>query len=133
VVNLSGEGRIKPLKCPVCGDAASEYEHSKWQCLKCGRKFVYELEKQPDVYHKIENVNITKLDDSSFFICSKCFGKFHRQTFAEFKCTRCNKSYCGEHIDKGAKICKDCSSRLGCIGCLVIAVILFITIILLSV
>jgi ribosomal protein L37AE/L43A len=123
---MSDEGRIKSLKCPVCGDIASEYESTKWQCLKCGRKFVYELEKQPDVYHKIENVNITKLDDSSFYICSKCFGKFPRQSFAEFKCSKCNKSFCGEHMDKESKICKDCTSRFDYIGCLVVAVIIII-------
>ena len=127
---MSEEGKIKSLKCPVCGDVASEYESTKWQCLKCGMKFVYEVEKQPDVYHKVENVNITKLDDSSFYVCSKCFGKFPRQSFAEFKCIKCKKSFCSEHMGKGTTMCKDCSLKGGCIGCMVIVVIIFIILLL---
>jgi len=33
---------IQSTTCPKCGKETSEYAENKWQCLHCGRKFVYE-------------------------------------------------------------------------------------------
>ncbi len=35
------------MACPKCGKQATEYAENKWQCLHCGRKFLYEESKAP--------------------------------------------------------------------------------------
>ena len=122
-------GKVTSLSCPVCGKEASEYEPNRWQCLTCGRKFAYEPEKQPDVYHRNEQVYINKMDDTSFFVCAKCDGKFPRQSYAEYKCDSCGNSFCADHMDKDAKMCKACSTKAGCGGCLVVIVVIIILVV----
>ena len=48
---------IVNLSCPKCGGPASEYDEKKWQCLKCGDKFLYEPT-QPNQTFVQNNVNI---------------------------------------------------------------------------
>jgi DNA-directed RNA polymerase subunit RPC12/RpoP len=113
---------IQPMTCPTCGKKASEYEPNKWQCVDCGRRFVYEPPRHPDQYVRIEQVS--KFDDSSFFVCAHCGGKFPRHSHAEFVCKRCGKTFCQEHINKNTRRCKPCESAVGMIGCLIVAAVL---------
>lgn len=58
------------MACPKCGKQATEYDENKWQCLHCGRKFIYKDEKAPVI-----NVNqILRTGDSmqSVLCCPKC-------------------------------------------------------------
>ena len=48
---------IVNLSCPKCGGPASEYDEKKWQCLKCGDKFLYEPT-QPNQTFVQSNVTI---------------------------------------------------------------------------
>jgi predicted nucleic-acid-binding Zn-ribbon protein len=58
------------MACPKCGSQATEYAENKWQCLRCGVKFVYEDEKPPvinvhQVYESGETVQ-------QVLCCPKC-------------------------------------------------------------
>ncbi len=56
------------MACPKCGKQATEYAPNKWQCLYCGRKFLYEETKAPIINTHVssaESANInTILADS---------------------------------------------------------------------
>ncbi len=122
---MPDEGRLQPLNCPSCGREASEYEPSKWQCLRCGRRFAYEAPARPDSYQRVEHV--TTLDDSSFFVCANCHGRFPRQSYPEFVCKKCDKSFCAEHMHKEVKgYCKACGHTWTCVGCLILALLAFV-------
>ena len=117
---------VQPMNCPKCGKRASEYQPNKWECLYCGRRFIYEPPRHPDSYVRIEQV--TSFDDSSFYVCADCGGKFPKHSYAEFTCKKCKKAFCPEHVDKQMKgYCKQCALALtmayGC-GCLIVIIII---------
>jgi hypothetical protein len=118
-------GGVKSMVCPSCGAPASEYQQNKWECLSCGRRFVYEPPRHPDQYVRVEKVE--KLDDSSFFICGYCGGKFPRHSHAEYVCKRCKKSFCQEHINKKTQRCKRCDAAVRSVFML-IAIAVLITV-----
>lgn len=45
------------MSCPKCGAQASEYDEHKWQCLKCGNKFILSPEAPSHTYFQ-NTVNI---------------------------------------------------------------------------
>jgi hypothetical protein len=100
---------VQSMCCPKCGRPASEYAPSKWQCLHCQTRFIYEPPPQPDQYIKVETV--TKFDDMTFFECAKCHGKFPKMSSPEYCCKTCGNTFCKSCMSVYAgHECKNCRS-----------------------
>jgi DNA-directed RNA polymerase subunit RPC12/RpoP len=118
---------VQAMSCPKCGKQASEYAPNKWRCLHCGTNFLYEPPSRPDQYIKVET--ITSLDESAFFVCAKCQGKFPKMAHPEFVCKSCNKTFCKEHSGSG-EFCGDCyaakRARIGYVLLGIVAIIMLL-------
>ena len=123
---------VHPMNCPKCGKPASEYQANKWRCLSCGVSFIYEPAPKPDQYVRIEKVEM--MDESSFFTCSRCQGKFPRHSYAQFKCASCGQPICPQCMDaKWKTYCQQCANstrnEIGCVFVLmIIGILIFILI-----
>ncbi len=131
---------IQSMSCPKCGRPASEYSPSKWQCLHCQAKFVYEAPPQVTVQeHRLELQT-----DGLGYKCVQCGLMFSRMMQPANECTRCHKALCPECFGLNdpikkkrsslhARLCMSCSNDAikkekakGCVGCLGILLLLII-------
>lgn len=105
---------VQLMNCPSCGKQASEYEPSKWQCLSCGSKFVYE----PPPEMKVEKREVIVASQQEFQ-CAVCGGTFDTKGVGKYVCANCGAVVCGTRLPSGegtcfrfsAKVCKLCYSK----------------------
>jgi hypothetical protein len=109
---------VVDMRCPKCGKQSTEYQKNKWRCLACGAYFLYEppIEPvKPDIYVKKENINILD-EESNFFTCQVCYGKFPRTKCTRYTCRKCQAIVCESHAiqDKPnlPPICTKCAGHL---------------------
>ena len=110
---------IQKMNCPQCGHRASEYMEHRWECLKCGFRFVYE---PPGPSTTVRHV------DQNMYTCSVCGGYQSAANFPRHKCPQCGADACPSCWSAG--LCQNCREakehRDGCIFALRYVLILLV-------
>ena len=83
---------IQSVSCPNCGKPASEYQPDKWQCLSCGRKFIYE---RPAEEQRIVHENRMEITGAGIiYQCPRCGLQFSKLTQPPNTCRHCGNQFC---------------------------------------